>query len=156
LIWIIAGKTARTHSSADTRARSTMPVRSLILLVLASACAPAAPEPSRQARADYAEFCAACHGEAGRGDGALASGLDRPPADLTALSRGTGGSFPKVRVMSKIDGFLRTRHGGGGAMPAFGEVLASPLVTWDDGSGRPVPVPSRLLGLADYLETLQE
>jgi hypothetical protein len=59
-------------------------------------------------------------------------------------------------VMSAIDGFLRTRHGGGGPMPAFGEVLASPLVTWDDGSGRPVPVPSRLLGLADYLETLQE
>jgi mono/diheme cytochrome c family protein len=127
----------------------------ILALTALAGCVPAALEPQEQARADYAEMCAACHGAGGRGDGELASSLSRRPADLTALAAANGGVFPKTRVMSAIDGLLRTRHGGGGPMPAFGDLLASPLVPYDDGSGRPVPVPARLLGLADYLDSLQ-
>jgi hypothetical protein len=123
-------------------------------LALLSACQPAGPaEPV--ARADYTTFCTACHGSAGRGDGPLAASLPRRPADLSRLAARNGGVFPKTRVMSQIDGYIRNRHGGGGPMPEFGYVLEGATTVYDDGSGRPVPVPARLLALAEYLERLQ-
>jgi high-affinity iron transporter len=44
------------------------------------------PDP-RTAAADYTTYCAACHGPAGRGDGAAARGLTPPPANLTDPGR---------------------------------------------------------------------
>jgi hypothetical protein len=126
----------------------------LAALAVLAACQPAGPaEPV--ARADYTTFCTACHGSAGRGDGPLAASLPRRPADLSRLAARNGGVFPKTRVMSQIDGYIRNRHGGGGPMPEFGYVLEGATTVYDDGSGNPVPVPARLLALADYRERLQ-
>lgn len=128
------------------------PVPLLAALLLAG-CLPNPPPPD--ARRDYADYCAACHGAGGRGDGPLAADLVVPPADLTRLAAGNGGVFPAARVMSEIDGYLRVRHGGRGPMPEFGALLEGPVAAFDDGSGRPVPVPARLLGLARHIERLQ-
>jgi mono/diheme cytochrome c family protein len=126
----------------------------LALLASLAACVPAAPETT--APQDYATHCAACHGAAGRGDGPAAAGLGRPPADLTRIAARNGGVFPWTWVMSTIDGFTRTAHGGGGPMPEFGALLLDgPTAAYDDGSGRPGPVPARLLALASYLDALQ-
>ena len=38
-------------------------------------------------RYEYRSSCAACHGDTGKGDGPVAKSLNRPPADLTALSK---------------------------------------------------------------------
>ena len=41
----------------------------------------------------FMKYCAACHGESGRGDGPVAAGLATTVPDLTAISRHYGG-FP--------------------------------------------------------------
>jgi len=88
-------------------------------------------------QAVYRAQCVGCHGAAGRGDGVLAAGLRRPPADLTAdhlwmhsdgelfwwlshgitapdgatLMPGTGGSLASDDVWNVID-YIRSRNTG--------------------------------------------
>jgi mono/diheme cytochrome c family protein len=104
----------------------------------------------------YREFCLACHGEGGKGDGIAAAGLPRPPADLTAISARNGGTFPLARVMSTIDGYARLSDHSS-IMPEMGPVLQQGgMVPVDTGDGIETPVPVRLLALAEYVKTLQE
>lgn len=103
---------------------------------------------------DYATFCAACHGPAGRGDGEAASGLTRKPADLTAISARNGGVFPATQVMAKIYGYTGGR-GGSAVMPAFGPLLDGDLVPYDGGDGIATPTPVRLVQIAEHLRALQ-
>ncbi len=123
----------------------------LAALVAAAACLPQRVPSGGE---DYATFCAACHGPAGRGDGPAAAGLPARPADLTGLSRRNGGDFPRLRVMGKIWGYTGGRDGAA-VMPHFGPLLDSPLVPHDAGDGIASPTPVRLVQLADYLEALQ-
>lgn len=107
-------------------------------------------------RALFDDFCVTCHGAGGRGDGPLAADWTKPPADLTAISRGNGGVFPLARVMSQIDGYAR-RKDVNSVMPEMGPVFAgSPTVTVDTGDGIETPVPEALLDLALYVRSLQE
>ncbi len=115
-------------------------------------CAPQAPEEV-SGRALYADYCAVCHGDGGRGDGPAAAGMTPPPVDLTLLSRANGGTFPVIRVMSYIDGYTREDRGEG--MPAFGELLEGRLVQVDTGDGVLTPTPAPLAALSYYLRTLQ-
>src|ERR1700739_3505334 len=46
----------------------------------------------------YREYCAACHGENGKGIGPAASALKTPPSDLTTLARRHAGNFPEDYV----------------------------------------------------------
>ncbi|MEZ5913869.1 MAG: cytochrome C [Paracoccaceae bacterium] len=111
--------------------------------------------PVSRGRGDFADFCAGCHGATGRGDGPAAAGLASTPADLTVLSAANGGVFPRVRVMSVIDGYTRQdQHGS--TMPVFGPLLEEgPLVLVETGDGIVTPTPERLVALADYVATLQ-
>ena len=43
-------------------------------------------------------YCAPCHGRDARGHGPVAASLKIPPADLTAVSRRYGGTFPAARI----------------------------------------------------------
>lgn len=104
---------------------------------------------------DFATFCAACHGSAGRGDGPAAAGLDRQPADLTGLSARNGGTFPGTAVMAKIWGYTGGRDGGS-PMPQFGPLLQGELVPYDGGDGIGTPTPIRLVQIAEYLRLMQE
>lgn len=119
------------------------------------ACAPTGQEVSR-GRALYSDFCATCHGDGGLGDGPLAADWKRPPADLTKIAAGNGGTFPLARVMSQIDGYTR-RSDTHSAMPEMGPVFQdSPLVMADTGDGIETPVPGALLDLALYLASIQK
>ncbi|MCR8722988.1 cytochrome c [Frigidibacter sp. ROC022] len=122
------------------------------------ACVPV--EPQVTARQDYKTFCVNCHGEDGRGDGILAASLSPPPADLTQIAARNGGTFPTTQVMSVIDGYTRGQHANAvrtEMMPEFGTLLEGRSVLYDDGlGGPPVPVPERLLQLAQYLERMQD
>lgn len=114
-----------------------------------------APEPETVGKTLYLDYCTACHGSSGRGDGPVATDLDRPVPDLTLIARRNGGTFPTADVMSVIDGYTRVREGNV-TMPEFGaELQAGALVMYDTGDGRPVPTPSKLVALAEYLETIQ-
>lgn len=102
---------------------------------------------------DFAEYCAACHGAAGKGDGPLAPTLARRPADLTGLSARHGGSFPTTQVMAKIWGYTGGREGAA-VMPNFGPLLDSETVPYDGGDGIMSPTPLRLVQIAEHLKAL--
>ncbi len=104
---------------------------------------------------DFASFCSACHGLGGKGDGDAAATLDRKPADLTGLSARNGAVFPGTRVMAKIWGYTGGRDGAS-PMPQFGPLLQGDLVPYDGGDGIASPTPARLVGIAEYLKTLQK
>ena len=97
--------------------------------------------------------CAACHGDDGKGAGRESLGLGAPPPDLTTLSAQNRGIFPQNFVMSAIDGFNRRNHPAS-AMPEFGNADLGPDVQVEDG-GVSTPIPSDLIALAAYLETIQ-
>ena len=103
----------------------------------------------------FAENCAACHGADARGNGPAAAGLGVEIPDLTLISARNGGSFPFSSVMSTIDGYSRGAHSAN-VMPEFGatEDLGE-MVVFEVGDGNGIPVPRKLLAMAQYLESLQ-
>ena len=117
-------------------------------LILA-ACGQQSEETGQE---DYTALCAGCHGSGGRGDGPLASGLSTPPADLTALAAGNGGTFPMLAVMARIDGYVSDTT----SMPEFGSLLAGDTVLLETEPGVMTPTPARLIALAEYVESLQD
>ena len=110
--------------------------------------------PVARGRASFDALCAGCHGASGRGDGPAAAGLKVRPADLTTITARNGGTFPRVAVMSMIDGYTRAR-GHGGMMPVFDPLLQGPKVLIDTGDGVMTPTPEKLVDLAAYVESLQ-
>jgi len=118
------------------------------------ACVPDPREEPVSGRAAFLESCSACHGEDARGTGPLAPGLDPHPADLTTIAARNGGTFPRDRVMSTIDGFARGAHFSP-AMPEFGETDLGQTVIVEETPGVGTPIPEKLLALADYLEGIQ-
>ena len=118
-----------------------------------AACMLPVPDPVPTGAEDFATYCAVCHGESGKGDGALASTLDRRPADLTQLAARNRGVFPATRAMSHIWGYTDGRDGGR-VMPTFGPLLQGELVPYDGGDGILTPTPIRLVQLADYVKGL--
>lgn len=127
------------------------PLAGLPLVLALAACVEKAPAPDPAA--DYADYCAACHGPAGKGDGVAAEGLTKKPADLTQLAARNGGTFPTTRVMAQIWGYAKAK--GRGVMPDFAPMMAGELVPYDGGDGIDTPTPVRLVALAEYLKTLQ-
>lgn len=126
-----------------------------ISVVLPAVLVACAPQPENVGRMLYQEYCTSCHGTSGRGDGPLAADLDRPVPDLTLIEQRNGGNFPTTRIMSVIDGYTRVRDGNI-TMPEFGiELQAGPLILYDSGDGKPSPTPSKLLALAEYIESIQ-
>jgi cytochrome c553 len=55
---------------------------------------------------DFRLYCAACHGQNGKG-GASWNGTEVP--DLTRLSQANGGKFPSKEVYEVVDGRSRSR-----------------------------------------------
>ncbi len=99
-------------------------------------------------RDSFERYCASCHGYGGRGDGPLAAQIRTRPADLTALSRDNGGTFPRQRVAAFIDGSTRSATHGPTDMPLWGQTFRA-LETSD------VRVKVRLDNLVAYVESLQ-
>ena len=124
----------------------------LVAGVALTACVAGEPEDGGTI---FAAECAGCHGADARGNGPMAAGLPVSPPDLTGLSAGNGGVFPRDHVMSTIDGYSRGPHGAQ-VMPEFGAGDLGEMVIVEDDEGHGIPVPSRLLMLANYLESLQE
>ncbi len=105
---------------------------------------------------EFESRCAVCHGLAGRGDGPFAPLLIQAPADLTALARANGGSFPAERVYRVIDGREAIEAHGPREMPIWGRELLeeyqrSQAVIVDPETY----VRDRINALVDYLRGLQ-
>ena len=68
----------------------------------------------------YMRFCAACHGESGRGDGPVADGLPIAVPDLTGLRKRRGNNFPEEVLRKIIDGQETVVVHGTRYMPVWG------------------------------------
>ncbi len=119
-------------------------------------CVPQQSQDIPSGAADFATYCAGCHGADGTGNSELAAGMTPRPADLTALSAGNGGTFPTTKVMAQIWGYKGKK--GEGVMPNFGELMDADQVTlvlYDGGDGIATPTPVRLVQVAEYLKSIQ-
>jgi cytochrome c5 len=109
---------------------------------------PAHMIPSLEGVDLYTEYCAVCHGAAGKGNGPAASALKRAPADLTQLSRKNRGKYPILAVKVSIKGANGIIEHGTGEMPMWGSVFSQQGQQKDLGD-------MRVMSLIKYIESLQ-
>jgi mono/diheme cytochrome c family protein len=108
-----------------------------------------------QGGALYQWYCASCHGMAGDGAGPMAPVLLVPPTDLRQLSAASGGTFPLLRVVQRIDGSdPLVSHGSD--MPVFGPLFQGNEVALKTASGQPVLMGRAVADLVLYLQEIQE
>lgn len=117
------------------------------LLVVGLACAEESAEPAEtsveRGAALYAEHCVDCHGADARGQGPIAEGLQKPPADLTRIAARRDGVFPTAEVRRMVDGrsdFVGHRDV---EMPLWGDFFDE-------------EVDAKIESLALYLESIQD
>lgn len=70
----------------------------------------------------FGQYCAACHGLTGKGEGPVAAALKVGPPDLTAIQQ-VGEKFPFNRVETKIDGEKEVTAHGTSKMPIWGTIF---------------------------------
>lgn len=107
-------------------------------------------------RRDFIDYCAACHGVAGTGDGTLAEFLTLAVPDLTMLSKSNGGQFPEERVIGVIDGRADVKVHGMRDMPVWGDWFNSEAAAPDiDKATRELIVSDRIQSLVTFLKSIQ-
>jgi len=98
----------------------------------------------------FRNYCAACHGLDGRGNGPVSKALKREIPDLTRLSQRNDGAFPAIHVRNTImfgaDDLLPAH--GSKEMPIWGPLLSSV-------SSNNSEVQLRISNLTKYIESLQ-
>jgi len=97
----------------------------------------------------YTSYCAVCHGTDGKGGGPAAGALKAPPADLSVLSKNSGGKFPSMKVASAIRGDVNVPAHGSKDMPMWGQLFSTM------SSGHQAEVQQRVVNLSSYIESLQ-
>ena len=97
----------------------------------------------------YNEYCAVCHGTAGKGKGPAANAMKSAPADLTTMTLQNGGKFPDNKVYSAIRGDMDTPAHGSKDMPVWGSVFQ------DMSHGNAAEAQLRITNLTHYIATLQ-
>lgn len=107
-------------------------------------------------RGDFMNYCAACHGVGGKGDGTVAEFLTISAADLSQMSLRNGGIFPRQRAIEVIDGRAQVSVHGERDMPVWGDWFK--FEADSDGSGTKTEkvVRERITALVDYLESIQQ
>jgi mono/diheme cytochrome c family protein len=135
-------------------------IGTLALLILAGGPAVQAnsqtPIPADPGRGDFMNYCAACHGVSGIGDGTVAEFLTLSAANLTQMSLKNGGIFPRQRAIEVIDGRAQVSVHGERDMPVWGDWFK--FEAGSDGADAKAEkiVRERITALVDYLETLQQ
>jgi mono/diheme cytochrome c family protein len=114
------------------------------------------PIPADPGRGDFMNYCAACHGVRGIGDGTVAEFLTLSAANLTQMSLKNGGIFPRQRAIEVIDGRAQVSVHGERDMPVWGDWFK--FEADSDGAGTKTEkiVRERITALVDYLETIQQ
>lgn len=131
---------------------SLLPLAIFAALVLAPK--PAAAQKDKvlsDGRFEYEENCAACHGDAGKGDGKLADILITRPPNLAGIAARNGGSFPFWKVYDIIAGETPVRAHKFSAMPIWGSRFRA-----EEKTRYAEPAHIRILLLTHYLESIQE
>jgi mono/diheme cytochrome c family protein len=100
----------------------------------------------------YIQYCSSCHGQDGRGSGAVSAFLKVKVPDLTLLKKKNKGVYPMDQVMFAIDGRRKLRAHGDPVMPVWGESLSAEVK--DPKTGE-VAVALKEKAIAEYVATLQ-
>ncbi len=111
----------------------------------------AKPAPVRtvSASAIFHDYCAACHGLEGKGNGPAAPALKTKVPDLTRIAKDSKGMFPRERVRKIIEGADSMTSHGSREMPVWGPVFHEIGADQDLGN-------VRVDNLIRYLESLQQ
>ena len=118
----------------------------------ASAQDDAASKLAAAGRAEYLQYCASCHGAAGKGDGPLVEDLVAKPSDLTRIAQRRGGTFPEPMIAEIVDGRRRMRGHGPGNMPVWGKRFDREVPYGEAGD---IAVRGRVALLIEYLRSIQ-
>jgi mono/diheme cytochrome c family protein len=139
--------------------RISQPAFSIVLMIVTLAvkveAAATEVEGNADARDEFLELCADCHGEDARGNGPLAENLTKAPPDLTQISKRAGGTFDEKAVFDWIIGLdMPTAHGTR-EMPIWGDWLMdeASLETADSAERE---VEQRVMTLVKYLKEIQD
>jgi len=97
----------------------------------------------------YRNYCATCHGMAGKGHGAAAPALKTSPTDLTVMAKNNDGKFPDLTVLHILENGTDLAAHGSKDMPIWGPIFRS--MGPDRSLGR-----LRQVNLTDYLKSIQE
>ena len=96
----------------------------------------------------YKNYCAACHGIRGKGDGPAAEFLKKWPPDLTMLAQRNDGKYPAEHVVSTLRLGIPSRAHGTSDMPLWGELFRTVDVNQSLGE-------LRVKNLTSFIESLQ-
>jgi mono/diheme cytochrome c family protein len=96
----------------------------------------------------FVNYCAACHGKDGSGNGPAASAFKTPPSNLTVLRSKNDGKFPDSYVFQILqNGPGDTKAHGSKDMPVWGNLFQS--------IGGSAQTHQRIYNLTKYVESLQ-
>jgi mono/diheme cytochrome c family protein len=101
----------------------------------------------------FQQYCSACHGPGGRGNGPVAAALKTPPADLTRIAQRRGGQLPEADMAAIIDGRTAIEAHGSREMPVWGQRFSD---QFGGGAVGDEAVRGHLLVLIDYLKSIQQ
>lgn len=115
-----------------------------------------APQPPARGAEFYRTACAQCHGNDGKGAGAVAQYLTVKPSDLTTLARRNNGMFPFVKVGEIVDGRGEIPLHGGREMPFWGQMFGFEAGDRYGSRMREAYVQGRVYELVLYLNSIQQ
>lgn len=127
----------------------------LALTILSPLTSAAFAQDAREGEALFIRYCATCHGATAQGGGPMSSVLIIQPTDLTKLASENDETFPRIRVIGRIDGRdPLVSHGS--PMPVFGSLFDGRGETLRGEDGVLVMTSQPVIDLVTYLESLQE
>ena len=108
-----------------------------------------AKTPVEEGKEWYISYCTMCHGEDGKGGGALADSLSRPPVDLTTITLRRG-SYDDALIAKIIAGVEDVPGHSTGDMPAWFETFKE-----SEGISDEAVLNEKIDHIVAYLETIQ-
>ena len=96
----------------------------------------------------YTQYCAACHGTDGKGNGPAASEFKQPPTNLTTLAKKNNGDYPADKVYLTLKFGTPAPAHGTLKMPIWMDLFRS--LDSSDGFSK-----LRMRNLVEYIQAIQ-
>jgi mono/diheme cytochrome c family protein len=97
----------------------------------------------------YKDYCAACHGSAGKGDGPVVEFLKVPPPDFTTMAKRNNGEFPAVHFSAVLRLGVDSHSHGTPDMPIWGPLFRSRDLNKDQSQ-------LTIYNLTSYVKSMQK
>jgi len=100
----------------------------------------------------YVNYCAACHGANGEGDGPVGNVMQIQVPNLRLLSERDSGTFPAEAITEYIDGRTVVASHGDRRMPVWGDVF---LWAGDSDLEAEQVVQQRITAIVEFIREMQ-